>query len=259
MSPAGTSVEVLHTLARLHWCRYSAYDGDDLINDFRSALLLFARVAGADQELVPHEVRPILERGLTVDHQFIGPEHWGRVGIHLLRRADEDLDNLDHAVELFEGTVAAYPPEHRFWPGDMRNLRFALRLRYGSRRDPRDRHRSIVVSRALRRGVSPDEPPDPDAPPISPPPPKVGRFRAGRDLERRFRRVAELHDLGQFEVADDEARDVLLDLGDARRRDDPMTIRLITLLASILAALGEVDDAERAQREAQARSQQSGR
>jgi hypothetical protein len=259
-SDEGTSVDVLHALARLHWYRYRAYDDDDQINDFQSSLLLFARVAEVDKELVPHEVRPILERGLTLDHQFIGPEHWGRVGIHLLRQAENNPDArvLDQVVEIFEGTVAAYPPEHQFWPGDMKNLRYALRLRYGVRRDPRDRNRSIVVNRALRRGTSPNDPLDPDAPPVPPLPPKVSRWRARRELERRLRRVTELHDLGQFEVAEDEARDLMLDLRELRGPDNPMTIELITLLASILRALGEVEDAQRAEREAWARSQGAG-
>jgi hypothetical protein len=256
LSDAGTSVEVLHALARLHWYRYRACGSDDLINDFHAALLLFARVAEVDKELVPHDVRPILERGVTIDHQFIGPEHWGRVGIHLLRQAESNPDAgiLDQVVEIFEGTVAAYPPDHQFWPGDMKNLRLALRLRYGIRRDPRDRSRSIVVNRALRRGTSPNDPLDPHAPPVPPLPPKVSRLRARRDLERRLSRVVELHDLGQFEDAEDEARDLLLDLTDLRGPDNPMTIQLITLLASILTALGEVEDAQRAAREAQTRS-----
>ncbi|WP_219419954.1 tetratricopeptide repeat protein [Pseudonocardia nigra] len=262
LSEAGASVEVLDALARLHWCRYRACDGNDVLNDLQAALVLFARVGQVDPELVPADLRPILARGVTVDHQFIGPEHWGRVGIRLLRQAEThpDVAILDQAVEIFEGTVAVYPPSHPFCPGDMRNLRYALRLRYGIRRDPDDRRRSIEVNRALLRGRSPGEPGEPlgpDAPPVPPLPPKVGRFRAGRELERRLQRVAELHVLGQFELAEDEARDLLHVLEDLRRPDDPVTIRLITLLASTLAALGESDDAQRAQAEALARTRRA--
>ncbi|MFC7565271.1 hypothetical protein ACFQU9_18985 [Actinomadura namibiensis] len=249
MSLGGTSVEALHALAWLHWCRYRATRGEDLINDFQAALLLFARVGQHEPNLVPEELRPILERGVTVDHQFIGPEHWGRVGVHLLRQAETTLNAelLDQAVEIFEGTVAVYPPDHRFWPGDMRNLRYALRLRYSARRDPADRHRSIEVNRALRRGRSPNEPLGPAAPPI-PPPPKVSRLHPLRDLEQRLQRVTELHDFGQHEVAEDEARDLLTDLDDRLGPNNSMSIRTCRLLASILTALGETDEAQRVER-----------
>jgi hypothetical protein len=260
-SDGGTSLEIVKALARLHWHRYRASGGDDLLNDLQAAWLLFARIGQVEPNFVPEELRPVLEKGVTIDHQLIGPEHWGRVGIRLLRQAEQSHDPavLDQVVEIFEGTVAAYPPDHQFWPGDMKNLRYALRLRYGVRRDPADRERSIVVNRALRRGLSPNGPLGPDVPPVSPPPAKVGRLRARRELERRLQRVRELHDLGQFEVAEDEARDLLVDASNLRGVADPMTIQVITLLASALDAVGDTEEARRLENEALLRSQRSGR
>lgn len=255
MATGGTSLDVLNALAWLHWCRYKALEGNDEINDFEAALLLFARVGAHEPEAVPEELRPPLSQGVTIDHQFIGPEHWGRVGIHLLRQAEPTLNVglLDQAVEIFEGTVAAYPPGHRFWPGDMNNLRYALRLRYGARRDPADRRRSIEVNRALRRGVSPHLPLGPDVPPV-PPRPKVTRFRPERALERRYQHVTELYGRGEYEVAEDEARDLLMDTGDQLGPEHPVSIATCTVLASILTALGETKEAERAERIAQERA-----
>ncbi|WP_159029777.1 hypothetical protein [Streptomyces marincola] len=251
MSDSGTSVRVLYALACLHWCRHQAAD-DDLLNDFQAALLLFARVGQREPDLVPRELRSSLGRGVTVDHRFIGPEHWGRVGILLLRRAEAapDIRLLGDIVEIFEGTTAAYPPDHAFWPGDMKNLRYALRLRYGAGRDPADRRRSIEVNRALRRGRSPHEPLGADAPPV-PPLPDLGRPFRQEDLERRLARVSGLHARGQHEVAEDEARDLLLLVG----QDNAAHDRLRGLLASILDALGEADEARRARPAAPGRAQ----
>ncbi|WP_436777005.1 hypothetical protein [Yinghuangia sp. YIM S09857] len=255
MATGGTSLDVLNTLAWLHWCRYKALEGNDEINDFEAALLLFARVGAYEPEAVPEELRPPLSQGVTIDHQFIGPEHWGRVGIHLLRQAEPTLDAelLDRAVEIFEGTLAAYPPGHRFWPGDMNNLRYALRLRYGARRDPADRRRSIEVNRALRRGISPHQRLGPDVPPV-PPLPKVTRFRPEQALERRYQHVTELYESGDHEVAEDEARDLLMDTADLLGTEHPVSIATCSVLASILSALGEPEEAARAERAARERA-----
>ncbi len=259
LSAGGTSVRVLLTLARLHWYRYKASRGDDVFNDYQAALVLFTRVGQSHPHLVPAVLRPALSRGVTVDHQFIGPEHWGRIGIGLLREAEATGDPiaLDLAVDVFEGTVAAYSPDHEFWPGDMANLRYALRMRYGLRCDPRDRSRSIIVNRALHRGRSPNEPLGADVPPVPPLPPKVNGRDARHLLEPQVRRISELHNARQFEVAEDEARDLLVVTENLCGPDDPLTIQVITLLASILTELGESDDAERARREALTRSQRS--
>jgi hypothetical protein len=141
MSASGTSVDVLHALAQLHWCRYRASNNNDVLNDCQTGLLLYNRVATFGSEapglpgpwahLVPADVREFLSGHPTVDHQFIGPEHWGRVGIQLLRQMERapERGTLDLVIDIYEGTTAAYSPDHPFWEGDQNNLQLARRLR----------------------------------------------------------------------------------------------------------------------------------
>ncbi|MFF3957023.1 CHAT domain-containing protein [Streptomyces sp. NPDC001890] len=155
MSPQGTSFEAMHALARLHWARCLAQSPSEGPDELYASLLLYSRICNLDRGVVPDEVMDLLSRGPTVDHRFLGPEQWGRHAIALLRtqRYTDDPDELDRAVDLFTATVTAYPPEHRFWPGDMANLALALRMRFERRRDGTDLERAVTTARtALREG-----------------------------------------------------------------------------------------------------------
>ncbi|MGW1846423.1 CHAT domain-containing protein [Streptomyces sp. NPDC001966] len=155
MSPQGTSFEAMHALARLHWARCLAQSPSEGPDELYASLLLYSRIGNLDRGVVPDEVMDLLSRGPTVDHRFLGPEQWGRHAIALLRtqRYTDDPDELDRAVDLFTATVTAYPPEHRFWPGDMANLALALRMRFERRRDGTDLERAVTTARtALREG-----------------------------------------------------------------------------------------------------------
>ncbi|MGK5691998.1 CHAT domain-containing protein [Streptomyces sp. URMC 128] len=144
----GTTVEVGHTLARLHWAREKARGPGEDIDEIREALTLFTAVADVDPGLLPDEVRQLVPR--SYHPSFVGPEHWGRRAIQMLKevQVDEDLDKLDQVIELFGGTVEAYEPEHRLWPGDMSNLSLALHMRYFRRGDPTDLERAERAARA---------------------------------------------------------------------------------------------------------------
>ncbi|MGW2113188.1 CHAT domain-containing protein [Streptomyces sp. NPDC001948] len=155
MSPQGTSFEAMHALARLHWARCLAQSPSEGPDELYASLLLYSRIGNLDRGVVPDEVMDLLSRGPTVDHRFLGPEQWGRHAIALLRtqRYTDDPDELDRAVDLFTATVTVYPPEHRFWPGDMANLALALRMRFERRRDGTDLERAVTTARtALREG-----------------------------------------------------------------------------------------------------------
>ncbi|WP_314178216.1 CHAT domain-containing protein [Streptomyces winkii] len=161
LSPDGTSVEAAHALAWLHWSRHGALGADAPIDELWGALLLFARIGGTDPGLIPDEARRLLAGGPLIDHSFLGPEHWGRRAIQLLKSAqvaDEDGRLLDEAVELFSGTTEAYSQEHRFWAGDMANLSLALRMRYEQRGDPADLETSERTARTALRAVDPGDP-----------------------------------------------------------------------------------------------------
>ncbi|MFE7267203.1 CHAT domain-containing protein [Streptomyces sp. NPDC057592] len=160
MSPQGTSFQAMHALARLHWARCLAESPSDGPDELYASLLLYSRIGNLDPGVVPDEVMDLLSRGPTVDHRFLGPEQWGRRAIALLRTQQytDDPDELDRAVDLFTATVAAYPPEHRFWPGDMANLALALRMRFERRRDDADLERAVATARtALREGPTGSE------------------------------------------------------------------------------------------------------
>jgi tetratricopeptide (TPR) repeat protein len=160
LSPGGTTVEVAHALARLHWAREKALGLDAPIDELWGAMLLYARVSNVDPALVPEEVLGLLAPQPVIDHSFVGPEHWGRRAIALLKKAQVDGDqvDLDDAIELFSGTVEAFPQEHEFWAGDMSNLSLALRLRYDRRGDPADLDRAEKVARAAVRATAPTDP-----------------------------------------------------------------------------------------------------
>ncbi|MEU6658860.1 CHAT domain-containing protein [Streptomyces sp. NPDC046821] len=149
MTPQGTSFEVMHALARLHWARCQAGSPSDELE----SLLLYYRIYSLDRGLVPDEVMRRLSMTPTIDHQFLGPEHWGRRAIVLLKRQQyaDDPDELDRAVDLFTATTTAYPPEDRHWPGDMANLSLALRMRFERRRDVADLERAVTTARAALR------------------------------------------------------------------------------------------------------------
>ncbi|MFJ9682024.1 CHAT domain-containing protein [Streptomyces sp. NPDC101194] len=156
LSPGGCSVEIGHTLARLHWARDEADDSRNG-SDLWEALLFYARVGDVDPSLVPEEPRRMLAAGARIDHGFLGPEHWGRLAIRLLKEGQftEGRTELDEAIELFGGTVEAYPQEHRFWSGDMSDLSLALRMRYDRCGDPSDLDRATVTARAALRATDP--------------------------------------------------------------------------------------------------------
>ncbi|WP_327365949.1 CHAT domain-containing protein [Streptomyces sp. NBC_01217] len=156
LSPGGCSVEIGHALARLHWARDEA-DDSKKGSDLWEALLFYARIGNVDPSLVPEEPRQLLAAGVQIDHSFLGPEHWGRLAIRLLKEGQvtEGRTELDEAIELFGGTVEAYPQEHRFWSGDMSNLSLALRMRYDRCGDPSDLDRATVTARAAVRATDP--------------------------------------------------------------------------------------------------------
>ncbi|MEV0493052.1 hypothetical protein [Streptomyces atratus] len=90
---------------------------------------------------------------------FLGPEHWGRLAIRLLKEGQvtEGRTELDEAIELFGGTVEAYPQEHRFWPGDMSNLSLALRMPlFALTRDPHQLGQAVeLLTQAADRSPFP--------------------------------------------------------------------------------------------------------
>lgn len=120
----------------------------------------------------------------------------------------------------------------------MRNLRYALRLRYEVKGRRADRDRAQLIGRALRRGLPLDQPPGPDVPPVVPLR-RVGAFRPRQDLERRLARVSELYNRGEFEVADDEVRDLVDAAGRFLGADDPLMVRAVALFHAVLDALDE--------------------
>ncbi|WP_146174972.1 CHAT domain-containing protein [Umezawaea tangerina] len=152
LSPQGAPFEVLHALAELHWCRCLAR-ADDNTGELWTALRLYAVLAEVDPSVLPDEVFRLLRGGPVVDPSSTGPEQWGRWAIRLLKRVQvvDDPAALDEVVELYGGTVEAFPPEHRFWPGDMSNLSYALRLRFDRRGDEADLDRAVEVARAAVR------------------------------------------------------------------------------------------------------------
>ncbi|MFJ8852988.1 CHAT domain-containing protein [Streptomyces sp. NPDC102437] len=159
MSPQGTSFEAMHALARLHWARCLAQSPSDGPDELYASLLLYSRIGNVDHGVVPDEVMRLLSGGPTVNHQFLGPEQWGRRAIRLLTRLRiiDDPAELDRVVDLFTATTTAYPPEHRFWPGDMGNLSLALRMLFERRRDGADLERAVTTARAALRAAPPGD------------------------------------------------------------------------------------------------------
>ncbi|MBW8705633.1 hypothetical protein MBT84_39105 [Streptomyces sp. MBT84] len=157
----GATVEAVYALAGLHWARTVALGQDSPIDDLWGALVLYGAVEGAESVRVPDEVRALLSRNPSnYDLSFVGPEHWGRRAAHLLRevQVDEDLDKLDEVIELFNGTVEAYTPDHEYWAGDLSNLSLALHMRYYRRGDPTDLDRAERAARDAVRGTEPWDP-----------------------------------------------------------------------------------------------------
>ncbi|MFJ8610202.1 CHAT domain-containing protein [Streptomyces sp. NPDC093675] len=157
----GATVEAVYALAGLHWARTVALGQDSPIDDLWGALVLYGAVDGAESVELPDEVRALLSRNPSnYDLSFVGPEHWGRRAIHLLKevQVDEDLDKLDEVIELFNGTVEAYTPDHEYWAGDLSNLSLALHMRYYRRGDPADLERAERAARDAVRGTEPWDP-----------------------------------------------------------------------------------------------------
>lgn len=153
MSPQGTSFEAMHALARLHWARCVAEGQSDGPDELYASLLLYARLGNVDPRVVPDEVMSLLSRSPTVNHEFLGPEAWGRRATALLKRQlyTDDPDELDQVVDFLTATATAYPPDHRLWPGDMANLTLALRMRFERRHDRADLERAVTTARTALR------------------------------------------------------------------------------------------------------------
>ncbi|MET8632572.1 CHAT domain-containing protein [Streptomyces sp. NPDC004680] len=157
----GTTVGAVYALAGLHWARTVALGQDGPVDDLWGALMLYGAIEGAESVRVPDEVRALLSRNpRNYDLSFIGPEQWGRRAILLLKevQVDEDLNKLDEVIELFNGTVEAYTPDHEFWAGDLSNLSLALHMRYFRRGDPADLERAEQAARDAVRGTEPGDP-----------------------------------------------------------------------------------------------------
>ncbi|MEU6515535.1 CHAT domain-containing protein [Streptomyces sp. NPDC046978] len=157
----GTTVGAVYALAGLHWARTVALGQDGPVDDLWGALMLYGAIEGAESVRVPDEVRALLSRNpRNYDPSFIGPEQWGRRAILLLKevQVDEDLNKLDEVIELFNGTVEAYTPDHEFWAGDLSNLSLALHMRYFRRGDLADLERAEQAARDAVRGTEPGDP-----------------------------------------------------------------------------------------------------
>ncbi|MEW2466144.1 hypothetical protein AB0919_14110 [Streptomyces sp. NPDC046994] len=157
----GTTVGAVYALAGLHWARTVALGQDGPVDDLWGALMLYGAIEGAESVRVPDEVRALLSRNpRNYELSFIGPEQWGRRAILLLKevQVDEDLNKLDEVIELFNGTVEAYTPDHEFWAGDLSNLSLALHMRYFRRGDPADLERAEQAARDAVRGTEPGDP-----------------------------------------------------------------------------------------------------
>ncbi|MEV4693553.1 tetratricopeptide repeat protein [Micromonospora echinospora] len=131
-------VEVVHTVALLHWCRYLAAAADD---DLEISGRLFGLLLSTRPELVPDEVYRILARSA---------DRSAEQAAALLGAVDRtyDADALTQVIELLRWSITCTPTDHPDIAGRLSNLSVALRIRFDRDGRPADLDQAVEVGLA---------------------------------------------------------------------------------------------------------------
>ena len=170
------SVEVVHAVAQLHWCRYIAVAAED---DLEISAKLFGLLLPTHPELVPDEACRILARSA---------DRWAEHAFALLDAVDRTSDPgaLTQVIDLLHWSITCTPTDHPDVPGRLSNLGVALRIRFERDGRPEDLDQAVkagLAAVAVDAAVHRD---------------RGGHlYNAAGHLNLRFRRGGSLVDLDQ--------------------------------------------------------------
>jgi tetratricopeptide (TPR) repeat protein len=197
------SLQIVSTVAWLHWCRYLALPRGLGRDELRAAARLFGEIMRVDPALVPDQLRVVLAVAATPTE---GPDAWAAQATVTLQRAmrTNDAAALDQAVGFAQQAVRAASANHPNRPMMLSLLATALQIRFQWTGNLTDLDAKIS---ALREAV--------DAAPISDPQRALYLSTLGKALRDRFEWVGEPADL-------DAAITGLREAVDATPTDNPL-------------------------------------
>jgi hypothetical protein len=187
-SGAVPPLDVLHTVAWLHWCRCLALPAEERDTDFEKAVDLFTLVAAIDKSLVPERLRAFTYESTEAGDDGDAWDAWGTQALELLERLHhvDDPAALNRAIDLLHRTLAAIPADHPDRAGYLSELGGALQSRFEHSGDLADIDEAIAAG---RKAVA--------ARPIYPHDWLASLSNLGYELRVRFDRTGDLADLDE--------------------------------------------------------------